>query len=359
MLTEGVNWTASIARSRCPASSPKIEDGVITPNARLSLRTPSSRKCSAYRYQSSLMVKAVSRKRKTKENAIPECVSAPSHPCMLNRLFRSTCSAPLRWRILPPEIIHLIVELLQHDKTTLRACSLAAREFSRPALSYIGQHITVNRVPRIRECARLLAAHTAFQHVRSLDLGVTAKNLRSQDYLEEQLTILEIFAQRQMLTCLWLSNMPFPSIGPSQRGRIRDIVTALSSTVNNLGLYECRFPSYTDMISFIRAFSRCDSLYIRDCVTGGKDTTESMLSGLPEHKLSLDVLELTSSPSNDLIVDVSPLIEDAALDISRLSALTCSVGSAEQARRVAISTSASPVRHFKLGCNEPDGFQGT
>ncbi|KAF9648037.1 hypothetical protein BDM02DRAFT_2453879 [Thelephora ganbajun] len=288
-----------------------------------------------------ITVKGVFKKSKTKEHAAP----------------RIRNGTPPRWRILPPEIIHIIVNLLKHDKRTLRACSLAAREFSQAALSCIGQHITVNHVPRIKQCMKLLTVHSAFQHVRSLDLGVTSKSSNSKDHLEEQLAILEIFAQRQTLTCLWLSNVPFPSIEPSQRGKIRDIVTALGSTVNNLGLYGCRFSSYTDMISFIRAFPRCDTLYIRDCVTGGKDSTESTFSGLPEHKLSLGVLELTSASSNGLIADVSSSIENATLDISRLSALTCSVESTEQAQCVATAASASPIQHFQLTCTEPGGFQ--
>ena len=288
-----------------------------------------------------------------------QSVSPPLTPSyLLKRLFRSTRSTPSRWRILPPEIIHIILELLKHDKDTLRACSLAAREFSRPALSCIGRHITVNHVPRIKQCIQLLTTHSAFQHVRSLDLGVTSKSSNPEDYLEEQLTILDIFARRQTLTCLWLSNVPFPMIESCRRGEIQGVVTALSSTVNNLGLYGCRFPSYTDMISFICAFPHCDSLYVRNCVASGENSAGIMFSGLPKHRLSLDVLELTSGSSNGLIVDVSSLIKDAALGVSQLSALICSVGSAEQARCVAMATSASPIRHFQLACTESGGFQG-
>ncbi|KAF9648002.1 hypothetical protein BDM02DRAFT_3187530 [Thelephora ganbajun] len=286
------------------------------------------------------MVKAVLKKRKTKERSTPE-----------------THNTPPRWRILPPEIIHIIVELLKHDQNTLRACSLAAREFSHAALAHIGRHITVNHVSRIKQCTQLLTARSAFQHVCSLDLGVTSKSSNPEGYLEEQLTILEIFAQRQTLTCLWLSNMPFPSIKLGQRERIRGIVTTLGSTVNNLGLYWCRFPSYVDMISFIRAFPHCKSLYVRDCVATGENTSGDMFSGLLEYKISLDVLELTSASSDELILDVSSLIEDAALDVSQLSTLTCSVRSAEQAQCVAMATSASLIHHFQLACTVPGGFQ--
>jgi len=305
------------------------------------------------------MVKAISKKRKTKGRTAPEYVSTLLPLCTLKRLCQSTNSTPSRWRILPPEITHIIVELLKDDKATLRACSLASREFSRPALSFIGRHITVNHVPRIKQCMEFLTTHSAFQHVSSLDLGVTSKSSNPKDYLEEQLTILGIFARRQTLTCLWLSNVPFPSIGSSQREKIQDVVIALSSTVDDLGLYGCRFHSYADMISFIRAFPRCNSLYIRDCVTSSENSAENLFSGLPEHKLSLNILELTSASSNRRIVDVSSLVGDAALDVSQLSALTCCVGSAGQARRVAMATSTSPIQHFQLACTEPGGFQGT
>ena len=80
--------------------------------------------------------------------------------------------------------------------------------------------------------------------------------------------------------------------------KIRDIVAAFCSTVSDLGLYGCRFPSYTDMISLVRAFPHCDSLYIRDCVISGESATGNVFSGLQEHKLSLNVLELTCASPN-------------------------------------------------------------
>lgn len=279
----------------------------------------------------------------------------------LKRLPRSTHSTPPRWRILPPDIIHIIVQILKHDTATLRSCSLAAREFSQAALSCIGRHITVNRVPCIKLCVQLLTANSAFHHVRSLDLGVTSKGSNSEEYLNEQFAILEIFAQRQTLTRLWLSRMPFSSIEPSQREKVRDIIAALSCTVNDLGLYECRFLSYTDMISFIRAFHYCDSLYIRDCATADENPIGDTFSGLSRHNLSLITLELTSASPNRMTVDVSSLIEDAALDVSQLSALTCNIGkigSTKKSRSVATVTSASPIRHFQLTSTEPGVFQG-
>jgi hypothetical protein len=112
------------------------------------------------------------------------------------------------------------------------------------------------------------------------------------------------------------------------------------------------------MISFIRAFPLCDSLHVRNCITDGTDSQcEGGFSGLPEHKLSLNGLELSSSPGV-LVFDVSSLIEDACLDISRLSTLRCSIGPAAQARSVAEATSSSPIRDFQLTSTKPEVFRG-
>lgn len=76
-----------------------------------------------------------------------------------------------------------------------------------------------------------------------------------------------------------------------------------------------------------------------------------MFSGLPKHKLSLEALELTSTSPIQMttsvspITDVSSLVEDAALDVSKLSVLICSVGSAEQAHSVAMTFSRSPIQY--------------
>ena len=141
--------------------------------------------------------------------------------------------------------------------------------------------------------------------------------------------------------------------------KIRDIVAAFCSTVSDLGLCGCRFPSYTDTISLVRAFPHCDTLYIRDCVTDCGNTAGNVFSGLREHKLSLNVLELTCDSSNRSTIDVSNFIRDACLDVSRLSTLICCPRSVEQARSIAISVSVSPIQHLQLACTEPGGFQGT
>ncbi|KAF9783517.1 hypothetical protein BJ322DRAFT_1071448 [Thelephora terrestris] len=256
---------------------------------------------------------------------------------------------------LPLEVIYIIFELLKGDKAALRACSLAAHDFSRAALACLGRHITVNYVPRIKMCAQLLTADSAFRHVRSLDLGVTSGRSKPTDYLKEQFTILEIFSQRRTLTRLWLSRFPFPSFESSQRENVQDIVASLGTTVEDLGLYECHFLSRDDIISFICAFPRCHSLYVRDCVAINKESTETMFAGLPKHKLFLDTLELASKGK---AIDVSSVIEEADLNISKLSALICNVDSAKQAHSVVTAASASPIRHLELTCVVPDGFQG-
>ena len=134
--------------------------------------------------------------------------------------------------------------------------------------------------------------NSAFQHVRSLDLGVVSRSCDPANYLEELLIVLEVFAQRRTLTRLWLSRFPFSSIMSCQTAKIQDIVAAYGSTISDLGLYECKFPSYTDIISFIRAFPHCDSLYIRDCPTCRKDSTGNVCSGCRDTD-SLSVLELS------------------------------------------------------------------
>ena len=83
-----------------------------------------------------------------------------------------------------------------------------------------------------------------------------------------------------------------------------------------------------------------------------------MLTGLPNHKLSIKYLQLSSSSSDELLIDVSNLIEYAALDVESLASLACNVGTFEKIRRVAAAISMSPVVKFQVACTEPEGFQG-
>ena len=151
--------------------------------------------------------------------------------------------------------------------------------------------------------------------------------------------------------------MSFDFFRPGQEV-LRGTVIALGSTVTELGLYGCRFSSYEEMVSLIRSFPHCDSLFLRDCVTRWESAVGNAFAGLPEHTLNIKDLQLSSSSSNDTLVDISRLIEDAALDVGSLTALLCDVGTSEKTQRVAAAVSASPVEQFQVACAEPGGFQG-
>ena len=152
--------------------------------------------------------------------------------------------------------------------------------------------------------------------------------------------------------------MPLNFVQPGQKKDLGEAVIALGSTVTDLGLYGCHFSSYEEMVSLICSFPLCHFLFIQDCVTGGEATSGNALAGLPKHKLSIKDLQLSSSLSNDLLIDVSNLIEDAALDMGSLTSLVCDVGTSEKTQRVAAAVSISPVEHFQVACAEPGGFQG-
>ena len=251
----------------------------------------------------------------------------------------------------------MILHYLADDKPALRACSQTAHDFRYTALSFFGRHLTVNTVDRLKECAPLIAKG-AFQHVRSLDLGVSNKRAILEEHWKAYLVILKSFAQYRSLNCLWLSEVPFNFVKPSQKKTLRETITALGSTVTELGLYGCRFSSYEEMISLIRSFPLCNFLFIRDCVTGEQAGGGNALAGLPEHKLTIKDLQLSASSSSDLLIDVSNLVEDAALDVGSLTSLVCDVGTSEKAQCIAAAVSASPVEQFQVACAESGGFQG-
>jgi len=251
----------------------------------------------------------------------------------------------------------MILQFLTADKETLRACSQTAREFRCAALSCLGRHLTVNTVGRLEECARLVAGG-AFQHLRSLDLGVNNKDVILEDYWKDYLVILGVFARYRVLNRLWLSEVPFNFLRPNQKKGLREAITALGSTVSELGLYGCHFSSYEEMVSFIRCFPHCNFLFVRDCATGEQAAGGNAFAGLPEHTLHIKDLQLSSPSSNEPLIDVSNLIEDAALDLGSLTALVCDVGTSEETQRVAAAVYASPVEQFQVACAEPGGFQG-
>lgn len=265
-------------------------------------------------------------------------------------------SARPRWSILPPEIIRMILQYLADDKRTLRACSLAAHDFRHVALSFLGRHIKVNNASRLKQCAWLITGG-AFQHVRSLDLGIDNRNGTLQKYWEDYLIILESFSQYRTLNRLWLSRTPFAFFKLNQRKKLREAVVALGSTVTELGLYGCHFSSYEELISLVRSFPLCNFLFIRGCVTGG-DTGGNAFAGLPEHKLTIKDLQLSAPPSKNSLIDVSNLIEDAALDVGSLTSLVCDVGTSERTQRVTAAVSLSPMEHFQIASLQLEGFQG-
>ena len=251
----------------------------------------------------------------------------------------------------------MILQYLKTDTKTIRACSQAAREFRPVAMSFIFHRLKVNRVGRLKECARLITGG-AFQHVRSLDLGIDDKNVILEDYWMDYLTILGQFGRYRSLNRLWLSEVPLNFTQHGQKKGLGETIAALGSTVTELGLYECHFSSYEEMISLICSFPFCNILFIRDCVTGDQATGDNALAGLPKHKLKVEDLQLSSSSPNDSLIDVSNLVEDAALDVGLLTSLACDVGSYEGTRRVAAAVSGSPVEQFQVACAEPEGFQG-
>ena len=252
----------------------------------------------------------------------------------------------------------MILQLLKDDKTTLRACSQVAHEFRCVALSCLGRHIRVNSVTRLKRCAQLVAGG-AFQHVRSLDLGVNKTKVISEDYWKHYLVILAAFARYRTLNRLWLSEVPFNFLRLSQKNGLREAIVALGSTVTELGLYGCHFSSYQEMVSLIRSFPHCNFLFVRNCATGKHTTSGNAFAGLPEHTLNIEDLQLSSPSPNDPLIDVSNLIQDAALDVGSLTALMCDVGTAEKTQRVAAAVSASRVQQFQVVCAEPGSFQGT
>jgi hypothetical protein len=276
--------------------------------------------------------------------------------CALKSLARGPRAKP-RWRVLPPEIIRMILQYLATDMETIRACSQAAREFRHVALSFLGRNLTVNAIDRLKECAQLITGG-AFQHVRSLDLGVDNKRVILETYWMDYFAILRGFAQYRTLNRLWLSEVPFNFVQRRQKNILREAITALGSTIAELGLYGCHFSSYEEMISLVRSFPLCGALFVRDCVTGEQAASRNAFAGLPEHKLAIKDLQLSSSSSNDLLIDVSNLIEDAALDVVSLAALVCDVGTCEKTQHVAAAVSTSPVERFQVACAQPGGFQG-
>jgi len=86
-------------------------------------------------------------------------------------------------------------------------------------------------------------------------------------------------------------------------------------------------------VSLIPSFPLCNSLSLRDCANRGRPAVGNVFAGLPEHRLSIKDLQLSSTLSIRTLIDVSNLIEDAALGVESLTALVYDVGSSEKTRR--------------------------
>ena len=259
---------------------------------------------------------------------------------------------------LPPEVVYMIMEFLKSSPHTIRACSLSVHTFRPVAQSILGRHISVNNLDRIKDCVQILGVH-GFQHIRSLSLGITNKPVVLEEYWNDYLAILKVFAERRTLVRLWLWEVPFFFLRPRQKKTLREVVLALASSISDLGLYGCHFSCYEEMVSFVRAFPHCDKLYIEDCVTGGQGSPKNSFAELPQHRLSVVDLEIAASSKNELLMDPSGLIEDAELDVSSLGKLACDFLSAEGTRRVVSATSKSPIRDARFASTSPEGFQGT
>jgi len=219
----------------------------------------------------------------------------------------------------------------------------------------LGRHLAINSVRRLRECASLLTKGSAFQHVRSLDLGIVTIRKIKWCYWDDYLIILDAFARRHTLTRLWLSEVPFYFSKRGEKKRVTNIIASLTATVNELGLYSCRFSSYAEMISLIQSFPLCTSLYVRDCVAR-KTPGSNSFANLPQHTLYISDLELTSSLDYGSQADVSTLVKDAGLDVSSLTGFSCNMSTTDLVRNTLMSTTASPIERFQLICDEAEGF---
>lgn len=250
------------------------------------------------------------------------------------------------------------MNILKSSPNTIRACTLSVCTFRSVAQSFLGRHISVNDLNRVKECVQVLKVH-GFQHVRSLSLGILNKRVVLEEYWNDYLEILKVFAERRSLVRLRLWEVPFFFLRPRQKKKFREVVLALASSINDLGLHACHFSCYEEMVSIVRAFPYCDKLLVEDCVTGGQDSPENYFAELQQHKLSVVELGITASSGNELLIDLSGFIEDAELDVSSLKKLTCDLLSAEGIRRIFSAISGSPICHAQFSSASPEGFQGT
>lgn len=175
-----------------------------------------------------------------------------------------------------------------------------------------------------------------FRHVCSLSLGITTRraDLGGGGYWNDYMAILSSLRRRGVWFGCGCGMSCFSSCG-RRRGReiFEKVILVLSSSINELGLDECHFSRYEEMISFVRAFLRCGELYVQNCVTGGQDSPKNSSAGSPHHKLFIV----------DLLVDLSRFVEGAELDVYLLDKLVRDLRSVKGIRRVISATPKSPA----------------
>jgi hypothetical protein len=206
-------------------------------------------------------------------------------------------------------------------------------------------------------CIELLTSGSALWHVCSLRLGGTPflKDNICGESLKGYFTILEAFAQRRTLTRLSLSANPDRLLRPLSEGKNQGCnyhaeLNGRHLRVVRVRVFLSRRAGFLDS-----SIPPLDSPDIRDCAVESESSDDDTFSGLPKHKLFVKHLQLGSRRLE--YFSLSSLIEDADLDISLLASFTCSVRSAEEARRVVTVTSSSPIQHFQFACLERDRFQ--
>ena len=144
---------------------------------------------------------------------------------------------------LPLDMMYMIMEILKPDLDAIRVCSLTSHSFRSIAQPFLGRHVSLNDLTRVKECVQLLSdgGDSGFHHVRSLSLGITTERTVLEVYWNDYLAILKVFARRKRLVRLWLWEIPFFFLRPGKKKMFREVVLALSSLVNELGLYGCHF----------------------------------------------------------------------------------------------------------------------
>ena len=200
----------------------------------------------------------------------------------------------------------MVLHYPANEKVTLCACSQTAYDFRYTALYFLGY--------RLKGCTPLVAKR-ASQYARSLDLSISNKTAIYRGILESVSrhpeSVGPVLRSEPPLTVR--SALYLRQAQPEEKPR--EMTTAPGSTVTELCLCGYRLSSYEEMISLIHSFPLFNFPSTRDCINGEQASGGNTLTGLPDHKLS--------TFSNDSLINVSNLIEDAALEVGSLTPLQC------------------------------------